>query len=142
MWDHEGRSFDIDMLAMFCLALRRDVFEEVFTLDEDFLQALERLEFPGNVRELRNAVERAIALTEPGEVLSARHLTDFSSSAAFDEPEAGSLKSAVERLEAQMIRDSLARHSGNRTRAAEELGLSRLGLRQKMKRLDIEVPER
>jgi len=36
MWDHEGRSFDIDMLAMFCLALRRDVFEEVGTLDEDF----------------------------------------------------------------------------------------------------------
>jgi transcriptional regulator with PAS, ATPase and Fis domain len=136
------RRVDIPFLAQHFAEQFGEEHARRIPLDEAFLQALERQEFPGNVRELRNAVERAIALTEPGEALSARHLTDSSSSAAFYEPQAGSLKSAVERLEAQMIRDALARHSGNRTRAAEELGLSRLGLRQKMKRLDIEVPDR
>jgi len=136
------RRVDIPFLALHFAEQFGEEHARRITLDEDFLQALERLEFPGNVRELRNAVERAIALTEPGEVLSARHLTNFARSAAFDEPQVGSLKAAIECLEGQMIRDSLVRHSGNRTRAAEDLGLSRLGLRQKMKRLDIEVPER
>ena len=45
-----------------------------------------------------------------------------------------SLRAAVERLEAQLIRDTLERHGGNQTRAATELGLSRRGFIDKLER--------
>ena len=44
------------------------------TLAEDFIQSLSERDFPGNVRELRNAVERAIALAVPGEPVTSEHL--------------------------------------------------------------------
>jgi sigma-54-dependent transcriptional regulator len=106
------------------------------TLGEDFVEALAQYDFPGNVRELRNAVERAIALTAEGREPSERELP----------PEIrrmprllgmGTLRERVFELERHAIRDALERQQGNRTRAARELGLSRVGLRQKMRRLGL-----
>ena len=50
------------------------------------------------------------------------------------------MREAVEDLECRMIRAALARTGGNKTRAAEQLGLSRLGLRKKMQRFEIDTP--
>ena len=44
----------------------------------------------------------------------------------------------MERLEARVIAETVHRHGGNKTRAAEELGLSRAGLRAKLARYGIE----
>jgi two-component system response regulator HydG len=105
-------------------------------LDEDFIDAMSQYDFPGNVRELRNAVERAIALTGPERAPS---VTDLP-------PEIrrlprllaiGTLRERLFEVERQAIADALERHAGNRSRAARDLGLSRVGLRQKMKRLGL-----
>lgn len=82
--------------------------------------------WPGNLLELRNEVRRLASLGE--ETVDTRHLGP-----AFP-GEGGDLREAVERLEKSLIVRALQRHQGNRTRAAQELGLSRLGLRNKIQR--------
>ena len=53
----------------------------------------------------------------------------------------GGLRGRVERIEAEVIRETLARLRGNKSRAAEELGLSRVGLRAKLARYGLERAE-
>ena len=53
------------------------------------------------------------------------------------DPEGATLKELLDRVEAQVIDASLRRHRGNKTRVAEELGLTRVGLRMKLGRLGL-----
>jgi transcriptional regulator with PAS, ATPase and Fis domain len=109
------------------------------TLSEDFLESLSQREFPGNVRELRNAVERAIALAAPGEPVTREHLepTPREGGQAVLDFE-GPLKELVDRVETQAIRAALERAGGNRSRAAEALGITAPGLRYKLRRLGLD----
>jgi two-component system response regulator HupR/HoxA len=100
--------------------------------------------WPGNVRELQNEVLRALALGD-GNVLDAtlfsQHLRQSAtltntSAPAFD-PDGATLKQLLDQVEAQVIDASLRRHRGNKTRVAEELGLTRVGLRMKLSRLGL-----
>jgi transcriptional regulator with PAS, ATPase and Fis domain len=102
-------------------------------LHDDFVEALSLRQFPGNVRELRNIVERAIALAAPGEVVTADTLAPASGVVPAHKRK-GTLREQVQALEIEIIRGVLAEVDGNRTRAAEVLGLSRQGLRQKIER--------
>ena len=108
------------------------------TLSDDFVEGLARLDFPGNVRELRNAVERAITLAAPGESVSAELLPANGRRSNTPLVSTGTLKERVDELEERVIQEVLSRHEGNRTRASEELGLSRVGLRNKMRRFGLE----
>jgi transcriptional regulator with PAS, ATPase and Fis domain len=111
------------------------------TLAEDFLESLASRDFPGNVRELRNAVERAIALATPGEPVTAQHLAPPSAPRAAEVREfEGRLRDLVDRVERDAILAALARFGGNRSRAADALGLTRPGLRYKMRRLGMDPP--
>jgi len=131
------RAVDIPFLAQhfaeeFGAENARDI-----TLSEDFITALCQHDYPGNVRELRNAVERAIAMAAPGEAIARAHLpAELDTKPRW--PQAGTLKERVTQLETSVIRETLARFDGNRTRSAEALGLSRVGLRQKLKRLGLD----
>ena len=106
------------------------------TLGEDFLDALAAQDFPGNVRQLRNAVERAIALAETGQELTIDDVPADSSGrpAVYA---MGTLRDRVAQVETQAIREALERFDGNKTRVAAALGVSRLGLRKKMQRLGL-----
>ncbi len=93
-------------------------------ISSDALQMLERHAFPGNVRELRNIVERAVALAGSNRI-ETEHLH-------LEPPSSGSLAAAADTNaprrnddERQRIIDALARCAGNQTRAAEVLGISR-----------------
>ena len=107
------------------------------TLSDDFIEALSEHDFPGNVRELRNAVERAIAMASPGDAVAPEHLPrDLGSRTAW--AKSGTLRERVAQLEAHVLRETLDQYHGNRTHTAEALGLSRTGLREKLKRLGID----
>ncbi len=96
---------------------------------------LSAYEFPGNVRELENEVERAFALADADDYITPELLSErFAGAARPTTSNGGSLRTAVERFESQLIRDALERHAGNQTRAATELGLSRRGLIDKLER--------
>jgi Nif-specific regulatory protein len=98
--------------------------------------------WPGNVRELENEMQRCVALAEPGSVISPALLSERIAGAL--EPLSAAsrrgetLREALERVEAWIIRRSLDQNDGRRTVTARQLGVTREGLYKKMKRLGIE----
>jgi two-component system response regulator AtoC len=100
------------------------------------MEALLAYAWPGNIRELRNVLERAVVLAE-GPRLTAADLPDAvrSPGGGRDRPEVGddlSVKRQTDRLERYLIQKALERTAGNRTQAAELLELSPRALRYKM----------
>jgi len=97
-------------------------------------EALLRYDYPGNVRELENIIERASVITRNDVIGRA----DLPISIQEPEVEVSNSKTdlpvVVERLERRMIREALARSGGVQTRAAEQLGITERALRYKLKK--------
>lgn len=116
------------------------------TLTDDTLACLVAYPWPGNIRELRNEIARALALQDgttleaaafSGRVLQGRGAgAGGNLEAAL--PTSGTLAERLDVIEAMVLRETLQRHRWNKTRVAQELGLSRVGLRGKMQRLGLE----
>jgi two-component system, NtrC family, response regulator HupR/HoxA len=142
------RVMDIPPLARAILERgRRQLGVAVEALTDEALECLCAYRWPGNARELQNEILRMLALAGGprlgAELLSPRVLRaaggdgeerDLSLLAELD----GSLKERMERLEARVIKETLTRHRWNKTRAAQELGLSRVGLRSKLSRYGLD----
>jgi len=121
--------------------------KKVAGISAEVLQRLKLHAFPGNVRELENEVRRMVALAGDGEFLSAELMSpEFArlvprdsraQDAAFLQAP-GTLKDKVEALEVQLVTQSLLAHRWNHSRAARELGLSRVGLANKIKRYQLD----
>jgi two-component system response regulator HydG len=117
---------------------------------DDALAALTRHTWPGNIRELRNTIERAVALSN-GPHVEVEDLPDALQDAiaaaveGSTEPEAppapefasGSLAESREQLERSRIHAALRNHGNNRLRAAAELGISRVTLYKKLHKYDL-----
>jgi DNA-binding NtrC family response regulator len=107
--------------------------------------------WPGNVRQLRNEVQRAVAMSAPGGAINPDHLSAELSAPA---PAAGgvrgatvaerrgsaanNLAEAIEEVEREMITGTLERTRGNISETARVLGLTRRGLYMKMRRLGLD----
>jgi DNA-binding NtrC family response regulator len=98
------------------------------------LDALERYDWPGNARELRNAIERAVALHE-GEEIGPGDLPPELLLSESLPPD--SFHGQVEGFRRRLIRETLARCGGNQTRAAEDLQLQRTYLARLIRQLGI-----
>ncbi|SMF30892.1 two component, sigma54 specific, transcriptional regulator, Fis family [Tistlia consotensis] len=117
------------------------VGRRVVGVTKDALAKLQAYDYPGNVRELETEIRRMVAVAEQGGYISARHLSLAFERVPLHKPEAmpfatsgASLKEMVESLEKQAVAASLQRHHWNQSRAADELGLSRVGLANKIRR--------
>ena len=95
-------------------------------------ETLLRYDYPGNVRELENLIERAVVLTRD-EVIGVADLPLTLRDPA-PEPAGSGLVAAVEGLERRLMREALVRAGGVQTRAAELLGISERVLRYKLKK--------
>ena len=91
-----------------------------------------RYDYPGNVRELENIIERAVVLTRNDVIGSSDLPLTVQEAEMADGERETNLTVAVEALERRMIRDALARSGGIQTRAADLLGISERGLRYKL----------
>jgi PAS domain S-box-containing protein len=110
-------------------------------VSERAMAALMRYDYPGNVRELENAIEHAFVVCG-GDVVEREdlppHLLGERLSAPAWAPPAGEVRlGPLEEAEAVAIREALERHRGHRARAAAELGISRNTLWRKMRRYAI-----
>lgn len=117
-------------------------------LSSDVLDVLSQYWWPGNVRQLKNQIQRAVALSPPGGTIEPSHLSPEVSLSRSSEPGAaaprtaqvtpGNLATAVDQLERELIRAALDRSAGNISESARTLGLTRRGLYLKLKRLGLE----
>jgi two-component system, NtrC family, response regulator HupR/HoxA len=141
------RRMDIRPLAEDILERgRRQLGATVAGFTPEALACMERYRWPGNGRELHNEVMRMLALADGpwlgAELMSPRVL--HGGGAGEDRAIValgiveGTLKERIERVEARILRETLTRHRWNKSRAAEELGLSRVGLRAKLVRHGLE----
>ncbi|HEQ98138.1 MAG TPA: GAF domain-containing protein [candidate division Zixibacteria bacterium] len=104
-------------------------------------KALYNFSWPGNVRQLENEIERAAVVCEDGEMID---IWDLSSDITSPDPgsnvkegAAGTLKDMVEKLEKEMIESTLERTGNNIMKSSQILGLTRKGLKDKIKRYGI-----
>ena len=127
------RTEDIPVLAeTFLRPACRRARRAVPSISPEAMALLQAYPFPGNVRELENEIERAVALAEDGRPIGPEHLSDRMRAArGMSRP--GTLAEAIEQLKQRMIEDAL-RDCGTKTRAAERLGLSRQSFQQMLKR--------
>jgi DNA-binding NtrC family response regulator len=132
-----------------CRALRRS---SALRLSDAALDALLNYGWPGNIRELRNVMERAALLCDAAEVLPT-HLPSKMTATAVTQPVAPStsqppadardrLIDQMERLERERIVETLARCGGNQTQAAEQLGISRRTLVTRLSQYDLPRPRK
>jgi len=142
------RPEDIPALADHFLRLYNLQFQKQFTgFDETARTALATYQWPGNIRELRNVLERAVLLSA-GNTLTADELNlpgsvtktapamwdDLSTVMTTELPEDGiQLEDLLERIEAHCVRRALDQVGGNQSRAARLLGLNRDKLRYRIK---------
>lgn len=97
-----------------------------------------KYDYPGNVRELINILERAVVITR-NEYISSDDLP-FKSSVppeSSDKKSSGTLRESLENLERQLIDEAMSKATDNQTRAAEILGMSERMLRYKLKKYNL-----
>ncbi len=138
------RAGDIPELVEHFLALRaHDSGRRAQVFSTPALEALARYPFPGNVRELRNIVERLVIMN-PGARIGPEHVAAVLPSAGAADPGTSGpalLSEAVRDFERRHIEGALAAEGGNMTRAAARLGLERSHLYKKMNQLGMRAEE-
>jgi DNA-binding NtrC family response regulator len=132
------RKDDIPLLVNHFLTKHAQPGCRVKTVDQRAMELLSRYEYPGNVRELENIVERAMALNPSASLRPddlPADLREASLSAAREE--SGDWPSLAEK-ERRYIIEVMEEVGGNKTRAAEILGIDRVSLWRKLKRYGLE----
>ncbi len=141
------RREDIPLLAQFFLTkYAHKLGKQGLKFSSDALACLMAGDYPGNVRQLENLVERAVTLADAGaritaELLdhNAERLGETLANPSLLPPEHGEgLKEIVGQVERFYIHRALQETGGNVSKVAEKLGLSRLGLHKKMQRYGID----
>ncbi|MFL6282466.1 MAG: helix-turn-helix domain-containing protein, partial [Pyrinomonadaceae bacterium] len=127
------------------------------TITPQTLDLLMVFDWPGNVRQLTNEIQRIVARAEDGTIITPDHLSPelrrtstptvssqfaqasglAASAAAVAISQGLTLADAMAELERRMIAEALRKHNGNISRAARELGLTRRGLYLKLGRHDL-----
>jgi len=131
------RTSDISLLAAYFLShFKKQYGKSDLSISREGLQYLSEMNFPGNIRELKNILERAVLISSSGLLGK----DDFISGGSFSIkskpgsilPEPGSM--TLEEMEEAMVRKALEKFSNNISKASKSLGLTRQMLYRRMEK--------
>lgn len=130
----------IPLIDYFVEKYSKENGREKLSLSKEAIDLLLKYNFPGNVRELENVIERAIVLCR-GEAITLNDLPNvvkgFKAEKEIPTQEEGTLIEQVEVLEKKLIFDALSKSNGNQSLAGRILGLTERNLRYKMQKYNI-----
>lgn len=117
--------------------------KEVWMVSPEVLEKLKNYDYPGNIRELENIIMSAVSLTDKEHVLTENlinlpmeHKTELSKNIGYNRGEMP-VDEYLEKLEAQIIKETMADLSGNISKTAEALGIKRQTLQHKLRKYSI-----
>jgi len=136
------RSDDIPQLVqMFISHYAQQNHKDVVSVDGDVMEAFRGHPWPGNVRQLRNVIERALIVCEGRTIRKNDLPEDFRTATS---PDGGFIKirlgASLDEVEKEMIARTLEFTGGNKTRAADVLGVSAKTLYNKLERFGQQQP--
>jgi two-component system response regulator AtoC len=138
-----ARRDDIPALANALLQRMSSSEAPGYHLNEGAAEALMGYDYPGNVRELRNVLQRAASLSTNGIITAAEiHFDELPPGTAIGDSllvhEPGGQEPSIKKLESQYIAELLAEHQGKRTKVAQILGISERTLYRKLKQYGLQ----
>lgn len=122
----------LSLVGYFLKKYARIMGKSVQNIDPESLQALQNYPFPGNVRELENLIERVVILADSETIM----IKDLGLPETKTNIQVH--QGTIAEMEKQLMSSTLRRWEGNRTRAAEELGITRRTLLNKIKEYGLE----
>jgi len=131
------------LVEHFVVRFSKENRKSIEGVSREAMDQLVKYDYPGNIRELENIVERAIVISR-GPTLTVGDLP-FGGRKPDDDNEeteggGGALREALETLERRMVQKAMEEAGGNQSRAAESLGLSERMLRYKLKKYRLKSP--
>jgi len=133
------RKADIPLLVDYFLKrYARDNGKAIDGLSREAKDLILKYDYPGNVRELENIIERAVVIAR-GRIITVDDLPfrDRSKPAEAKGPEGQAMKNAMEALERRLVEEAMQETQGNQSRAADLLGISERMLRYKLKKYSL-----
>ncbi|MFZ1528000.1 MAG: sigma-54 dependent transcriptional regulator [Ferruginibacter sp.] len=131
------RQEDIELLSkFFAKQYAQKYLKPALDIDPKAIEKLKQYQFPGNVRELQYAVERAVIMCE-GDVIKATDIVFSPIESAADLSQTGATMNLSD-MEKSTILRAIEKNNGNITKAAKELGLTRTALYRRLSKYDIQ----
>ena len=134
------RGGDIPLLAEHFLNKYCQRLGKECRFSPESISLLDKYPFPGNIRELENEIARALTLAPDQGFITPDLFSDAIRYVADTPPshKQGTVQAVTDQMERSLVQKALEEFNGNRTRAAEKLGLSRRGLLNKIRRYGLE----
>ncbi len=136
------RQADIPLLVRHFLQNLSEIYQRPLQIEREALQWLQRLPLPGNVRQLKNLVERSV-LMSPQDLLTQAMIQEQyvpgTQTPKTGLPEVGAM--TLEEMEVQMIQRAMQYHQGRIARVARSLGLTRSALYRRLSKYGIPYTE-
>ncbi|WP_411169247.1 sigma-54 interaction domain-containing protein [Clostridium sp. MB05] len=131
------RNGDVELLSKYFIdKLSKQCGKNVRGVSTSAIMSLNQYEWHGNIRELRNVIERAINLVDYGEIIEKQHLPNEIEECSYKE-EIKPLLKTIEEAEVYALKDALIFSKGNKSKAAKLLGISRVTLYEKLEKYSI-----
>ncbi|MCR1899426.1 sigma-54-dependent Fis family transcriptional regulator [Irregularibacter muris] len=131
------RNGDVQILAYYLIdKICNSMGKYILKLSEETMMYLENYQWPGNIRELENVLERAINIVEKDAIIQPMHLSK-EIVGQFEFKEIRSLKDAMEETERNTLVEALSMAKGNRTKAARLLDISRTSFYEKLAKYNL-----